>query len=178
MGQLVIQQPGNLGITTAQHRVEYGVRKPPQRRVRSDATDEHVVTPRREPGRKLPRLLFAEPAPICSAAGDRVAPRPGLERELRRSEHVPDHRRPFDIGVMPVALRRPQSEFQAPEQQCVIHHQQFPTHGFGRCRVGQHLFQRLAGSQERRLPSHGLEVIPRATGRDCGRKYEHCHRSL
>ena len=111
--ELVEDEARELRFAIADERRQHRVVEIAERRVGGHAAQVDVVAGRGEPRRFGARVVFGEVAAVGDASGDRKAPLPRRQRQLRRGEHVPQHERPTEVGVARVAAIVGQRELAA-----------------------------------------------------------------
>ena len=89
--ELVEDEPGDLRVPVADEGRQHGVVEISECRIGRHSADVDIVALGREARRLGARVGFGEIAPIGDAPGDRKAPLPRRQRQLRRREHVPHH---------------------------------------------------------------------------------------
>src|SRR5579862_4834851 len=115
MGKLMKYDRCEFDIVPTHHGVEHGVVEVSQRGIRRYAADRDVESPAMQRLSKAAGLAFGEIAAIGDAADNGITPLLGVDREFRRSDHIPNHVGAPEIRVTAVAAVIRQSEFAAGE---------------------------------------------------------------
>ncbi|MNH19484.1 hypothetical protein D3C79_792240 [compost metagenome] len=162
MRQFVEDQRGQALITPADHRRQDRVVEPAKRRIRLDAAhiDIHARLAhhrRRAAGRAL--LVIAA---VGDATGNRETVRHRLQRELRRSKHIPHHIGPPKVGIHPIATVVRQAQSFAGEQPRLLGVLQTGPQLRAGGRVGEYPLHWLTRTQQLPLAIGQLAVIGKA----------------
>ncbi len=171
--QLVEDRAGQLVVVPAQHAGQHRIGKPAQRRIRRHAADPHIVTAGLPARRIGLRRLFAEPAPVSHATGDRKALRHRLHRMARRSEHVPHHVVAIQRHVAGVAAIVRQAQLARGEPARLQRQAQARGQLRVGVRVGEHALDRASMHDEFGLPVGGLRVVAHAGAGGQGKSRHH-----
>jgi hypothetical protein len=154
-----------------QHRAQYRIGEPPERRVGRDPADEHVETGVPQPRAGRLRRLFRKVPAIAETADEQEAGFLQLERERRGGEHVPHHVAPIERDIRGVAVVGGEGEPCAGILARSLRELQLQTGCSRGGGIGEHLGQRPLRRHQRPVAGHGLPVVTeRTTARECERQ--------
>ena len=113
--RLMDQQFGQLRLRPVNEGAQQRIVEPAERGVGRNPADVGLQALVRETLRGAQRGVAREVAPIGGAAGERMAPLVGLQREGRRGEDIPQHVAALEVGEAPVAGAGVQAHFRLGE---------------------------------------------------------------
>ena len=157
--RLVDQQFGQLRLRPVNEGAQQRIVEPAERGIGRNPADVGLQALVRETLRGAVGGVAREVAPIGGAAGERMAPLPGLQRERRRGKDIPHHMAALQVGEAPVAGAGVQSHFRLGELKN-LHGP--PQPGLERRRgrrVRQQRIDRLRGPNDLPMPAHRLGVV-------------------
>ena len=159
VGRLMDQQFGQLGLRPIDEGAQQRIVEPAERGVGGDPADVGLQTLASQALRGADGGIAREVAPIGGAAGERMAPLTGRQRERRRGNHIPQHVTALKVCETPVAGAGVQTHFRLGKPQNLPGP---PQLGLERCRgrwVRQQRIDRLRCPQYPPMPTHRLGVV-------------------